>query len=264
MARHWTKPREHGAWGMLYVPFALALLAGGRVSWDAAVLVAAATFAFLSRAPLQAAVRAWHWRRDFREPLALGALYLAGAGACGVLLMASGHTGLLVPAAAGAAILGLNLFQSAGREEKTLPAEILAAAGLALTAPAAHYVVLGRWTAEAWILWVLCAAFFTSGILYIKLRIAGMAQKIPGEHPRLRRWCGAYHAALPVALAAGAAAGIWPWAALVAFSPVIARGLGEGMIEPGKVELRRAGWLEVAWSLVFLLVLGFAFRITGS
>jgi hypothetical protein len=227
------------------------------VSWDAALLALAATFAFLSRAPLQAAARAWRWGQAFGEPLKFGGIYLAGAGLCGGWLVASGRPGLLLPAGAGTAILAVDLLRSIDRQEKTLGAELLAAAGLSLTAPAAHYVALGRWSAEAWVLWVLCAAFFASGILYIKLRIAGIHEKKPGQRQRLRRLCGAYHALLPVLLAAAAVAERLPWAALLAFAPVIARGLRSSFGPLPKLDLRRAGRLEVTWSLVFLFALGF-------
>ena len=257
MAKHWTTPREHGAWGMLYVPLTLALLETRHFSWDAALLALSATFAFLSRAPLQAAARAWRWRKPFGEPLKLGAIYLTGAGTCGGWLIVSGYQGLLLPAAAGTAILGLNLMQSIDREEKSLAAELLAAAALSLTAPAAHYLALREWSADAWILWLLCAGFFTSGILYIKLRIAGISEKVQGERQRLRRISAAYHVLLPALLVAAVIAGKLSWVALLAFAPVTVRGLRSSFGPLSKLNLRRAGWLEVAWSLVFLLVLGF-------
>jgi hypothetical protein len=167
--------------------------------------------------------------------------------------------GLLVPAAAGSLVLAVNLWQSVHRSEKTLAGEILAIAAMSLTAPAAHYVALGRWTAQGWLLWLLSVAYFTSGVLYIKLRIAGMREKHPGQK-RLRVLCGGYHLLLLVLLLFAAGLGGLPWLAAAAFGPVLIRGLWGSLGALGRLDLHHAGWLEVAWSLVFLLLAGLAMR----
>src|SRR5499427_9693670 len=45
-------PKEHGAWAMLYVPFALGVAVVGRVNWQVLLLLLSATAVFISRESL--------------------------------------------------------------------------------------------------------------------------------------------------------------------------------------------------------------------
>jgi hypothetical protein len=263
MSKHWQIPREHGAWGMLYIPLLLGLIAAWQFPWRSLLLIAAATFAFLARAPLQAWVRASHWGTDSREPARYALAYLIFATTLGGWLIVGWQLwGLLLPIAAGTGILALNLYQSVQRTEKTLAGEVMAAGAMALTGPAAYYAAVRFWSFEALGVWALSVAFFTSGILYVKLRIAAMHEKTPGERARLQMLCADYHLLLAVSLIVLVSAGMLGPLAAAGFAPVIARGLWSSFGRPGRIELRRAGWLEVAWSLVFLVCAGAWLAIT--
>jgi hypothetical protein len=254
-------PREHGAWGMLYVPLVLALLCERHLSWPILWLTLSATALFLARTPLQTWARFSHWQRDPAQPRRSAVLLLAAAGITALpLFVWWNFYGLLLLAAVGAAILGLNIWQSVRREERTVGGELLALGAMVLTAPAAHYVARGgEWHTLALILWTLCFAFFASGVLYVKLRIAAMHEKKPGEKARLLRACVAYHLGLlGVLLAATAQGWIHPLLA-AAFAPLIFRALWPVLRGLGRVNLKRAGWLEVAWSILFLVLVSLGY-----
>jgi hypothetical protein len=144
-------------------------------------------------------------------------------------------------------------------EGRSVGTEFLAIATSALNAPAAHYAATGRWTAEAVWLWVLCTLYFASSIFYVKLRVQDAHGKRADEVARVRRRCAAYHAGLLVALAALVITRSLPLFALLAFVPVLARAFAQVVIPSRELNLKRIGWLEVTWSVIFLVVLGTGF-----
>jgi hypothetical protein len=76
----------------------------------------------------------------------------------------------------------------------------------------------------------------------------------------MRRASALYHAGLLVVLAGALGLGhVHAWLVL-AFAPVLGRGLW-GVLHPTlRLDLRRAGLLEIAYSLVFLTFTALAFR----
>src|SRR5450631_4268215 len=144
--RDWHLPLEHGAWGMLYVPFVLGCFAGRGFSWRTLLLFVASTSIFMARAPVLAWARAMHWKKPPGTAPRFACLYLGIAAAAGLPLLVAGHLwGLLIPAAAGGILLGLNTWQALRREDRTVIGEIAAIAGLSMAAPTAYYVTRGQW-----------------------------------------------------------------------------------------------------------------------
>ncbi|MEK7406542.1 MAG: hypothetical protein AAB225_15675 [Acidobacteriota bacterium] len=133
---------------------------------------------------------------------------------------------------------------------------ILAIAGLALAAPAAHYATQGRWSVEALWLWLLSGLYFASGVLYVKFRVLSAHAR----DERVRRWCAAYHSFLLASLAALTATGSLNLFALIAFAPVLARAFWHLVRPSGRLNLKRIGWLEVAYSVLFVLFAAASFQ----
>src|SRR5262247_2193878 len=76
-------PKEHGAWAMLYVPFALGVAVAGRVNWPVLLLLLSATAAFISRESLLVYWRARARVRDAAEAGRALLIYLTLAAAFG-------------------------------------------------------------------------------------------------------------------------------------------------------------------------------------
>ena len=80
-------PKEHGAWAMLYVPFALGVLAAEQISWAVLWTLLAMTALFFARETLR------RLRRARQRGQAAGSLWrsalleLAVLGGCGGLLL---------------------------------------------------------------------------------------------------------------------------------------------------------------------------------
>jgi Na+/proline symporter len=109
-------------------------------------------------------------------------------------------------------------------------------------------------------LWLLSALYMASSVFYIKLRVYRLNPRKQAEHRQALRSCAFYHSFLLVALPALIFAGGLGLFAFIAFAPALVRTFW-GMLKPKmKVNLMRAGILEIAYSLVFLVCAALGFR----
>lgn len=252
-------PKEHGAWAMLYVPFVLGAAASGSDAGSRlaalVLLLLAVTGLFLGRE----SALAWWRARDRDQPAApdarAAAWQLGGAGASAALLLAVFRPPLaLVPLGLfGAVVLGLHLVQMRRREARTLAGEILAILGLTAAAPAAHLVATGTWSRGALGLWVLAALFFASSVFHVRTRVLGMQPRKAVAHRAMRAASAAYHVLLLIGLAAFASMGRVHPLVLAGFLPAVLRALVAVARPARRVDLLRAGVLEIAYSIVFLV-----------
>jgi hypothetical protein len=255
-------PKEHGAWVMLYVPFVLGVAVAGRVNWPVLLLLLSATAVFISRESLLVYWRARARGRDAAEAGRALLLYLALAAAFGSPLIFAFKLFWLIPLGlAGAALLLINGKQAAQMEERGTTGEIMAIVALTMTAPAAHYAAGGRWEMTAFWLWLLSALYMASSVFYIKLRVYRLNPRKQAELRQALRSCAFYHSFLVVALPALIIAGGLGLFAFIAFAPALVRTFWGMFMPKTKVNLIRAGILEIAYSLVFLVCAALNFRV---
>jgi hypothetical protein len=197
-------PTDHGSWVFLLSPLLVGLAAGGRWSAATMALVIAALAGFLVRQPVTIAVKAWSGRRsraDLPAALLWTALYAAAGAAALAVLVRRGFGSVLALAVPGLAIFLWYLWLVGRRDERRqLGLELLATGVLALAAPAALWVGLGRAAPIGWLLWLLLWAQSATSILYVYLRLEQRAWRGPRERRERQR------AAAPSLAAAAAAA----------------------------------------------------------
>ncbi|MBI3877577.1 MAG: hypothetical protein HY300_16730, partial [Verrucomicrobia bacterium] len=170
-------------------------------------------------------------------------ILLAASTVCTLPLLVVWKLWWLAAFGAGAAPLAFR------KTERSVPMQLLAVAGLTLTAPAAWYVATGQLDAHLWLLNVL---YFAGGVFYVKMHVAAAIQR-GGSKLRLGAPTLMYYTALAVAAA-------WWWPVGLAFAPVIVRAfVGVARLSP-VLRIKRLGWTEVAYSLVFLVTLVVAVR----
>ncbi|MBI5247590.1 MAG: YwiC-like family protein [Elusimicrobia bacterium] len=250
-------PREHGAWAIVLAPLLIGFSAAPGFSPAAAGLFAlGALAAFLLRTPLQALLAS----RDDRRALRWLALYAASATAGFLPLIAlMGRPNLLFFAIPAGAMLAANLAATrAGRRFDALN-EASGVVTLCLTAPAAYYAASGALDARAWTLWLLCSVFFLGPIFYIKMaalqhRAAMDAALLPGL-ARMRRLSLGYHAAALAGVVAWTVCGGLPVLAAVPFALAFAKTAARGGRAPQRADFRALGYMEVAYSALFVIVM---------
>ena len=255
-------PREHGAWAMLYVPFAV----GALVAWSAPLrlllLALSVTFVFIARESLLGwwRARSRGQRNDQALRFVLGYLALAGVFGAPLLFVYRLYWFIAMGLAA-LVLLAINALQAAHREDRTTGGEMMAIAGLTLTAPAAYYAARGAFDVTALWLWVLCAVYFASSVFYIKLRVSSINPRMAEARRRSWRSCAFYHTLLLASLVVLALTGSLNLFAFAAFAPVLTRSFWYLAMPVRRISLRRAGWLEMVYSLVFLIFTTLTFRL---
>jgi len=261
-------PREHGAWGMLLVPLITGALVGlvdGGNGWPLAPLTIAVLALFWLRTPVEswmgaAPVKARNERELALVRKAALALTAVAAGALAWLFGGGSHLSLLwIGAAAGAAFCAQAMVKQIGRSGRTA-AQMIGAAGLTATAPAAYYVVTGHIDGVAWALWLANLAFAANQIQFVQLRIRSARALTAAERLAAGRAFLVAQGALVIALAVACAARFFGWLAAMAFAPILARGFAWFLSSGEPLAIHRLGKRELAYAVMFgvLLVAGFA------
>jgi hypothetical protein len=254
-------PREHGAWVMLYVPLVMGTMVAHGPRRPILWLSVAVTFLFIARESFLA----W-WRARRRDQEAIRArrlmlVYLCLAFAFGAPLVLLDRLFGLIPLAIVAfGLLLVNAEQVVQREDRTITGEVLAILGLTMTAPAAHYVIRGRWEAMALGLWGASALYFVSSVFYVKLRMAAAHGRSLEQRERARRQCALYHSFLIAALLGLVLTHRLGVFLTIAFAPALGRAFWHVVQPAERVNLRRVGIAEIFNALVFLIFATLAFR----
>jgi YwiC-like protein len=235
-------PAEHGGWGFVLEPVALALLVAP--SWAGLAVGIAVVAAFLARHPLRLAAGDWMRRRRFPRTIVCEQLVLIYAAAMIVAIaIATALTSarILLPFAV-AAPLGLAQFAwEVRRRGRALTPELLGAAAAGATA-AAIAVAGGRTMTLAATLWLLMVLRSIPAIVFVRAV--------------LKRG----HRSIAVALHVGAvviAFVLWqqhlaPLAAIVAMLLLLGRALIPARTEPP----RRVGIREIVYGTITVLLIG--------
>jgi hypothetical protein len=243
-------PREHGAYGQIFVPLACAL-AMGRPTIGAAGIAVVGCAVFFAHEPalvLLGKRGARALREDGSEALERLALLSAVALVGGAAALAMVPPAVL---ATGALPLVLGAFVgwlvTRGRE-KTTAGEMAAAAALAGVAVPVAIASGVSWGAAfgAWSAWTLA---FGASTWAVRAVIAHQRARVPW----VRR-------VLPLAFAAlaalvSAARGVVPWFCAAAAAPMIVVALAIAASPPHPRALRRVGWTLVGASLAAAAIL---------
>lgn len=231
-------PPQHGAWAMLAVPYLAGLLVAGY-RWADAALAGAWLAGYLLSYYLFQSVKS---RRPGRYRAQL-ALY-AGVAAPLAVLVVVARPQVLWYAPGYAALLAVNAWYAARRRERALlndVASVLQSCLIVLVVA----TIAGTVTADAFVAFVLCLAYFLGTVFYVKTMIRERG------NPRYRRWSAWYHlVALGVAAAAqlagaapsqrSTATGLWAGAL---FAWLLAR----AVLLPGRgLPPKQVGLIEMA------------------
>jgi hypothetical protein len=260
-------PREHGAWGLLLVPLAtggaIGLLAGGHGVTLLAFTVAAFALFWL-RTPVESwlgtglvRARTRQERRTVETTIlilaaivgfALPSLFWEGANRKLVLL------GLF----AMSAFVAQGLLRKLGRHTRML-AQVVGTLGLTVTAPAAYYVVTGQLNGKAWVLWLANFLFAGNQIHFVQIRIHSARGSSCSEKFKRGRSFLVGEVLLAAALLFAWRFHLLPWVAVLAFLPLLVRGITWFFERQKPCIVQKLGWAELAHAIVFgvWLIAGF-------
>lgn len=260
-------PREHGAWGLLLVSLAtggaIGLLAGGNGVPLLAFTVAALALFWL-RTPVESWLGTGLLRartRQERRTVGITILILAAIVAFALPSLfweGSNRELVLLGLIAMSALVAQGFLRKLGRRTRML-AQVVGILGLTVTAPAAYYVVTGQLNRRAWVLWLANFLFAGNQIHFVQLRI----HSAPGSSCSEKFERGRSFLLGEVLLAA-AVLFAWrfhllPWVAVLAFLPLLVRGISWFFERKKPYAVRKLGWMELAHAVVFgaWLIAGF-------
>ena len=262
-------PREHGAWGLLLVPMITGAGLAFRESRNIlpfVLLLTSALALFWLRTPFESLLGTSPMRaqtKDERRTVIFSIAILASIAALGLgtLLWAGRNASLWwIGAAAGAAFAGQALLKKFGRRTRML-SQIVGTIGLTASAPAAYYVVTGKFDVTAWTLWIVNLVFAGNQIHYVQLRLH--TARVEGFRSRLARgWAfAAGQLLLTAGLTVACVGGLLPQFASLAFAPLLFRGWFYFIQRPAPLVVRKLGWSELAQAVAFCVLLVVTFSI---
>jgi hypothetical protein len=225
-------PREHGAWGMLLVPFATGAVAALRssVNFGGLVLfILAAMSLFWLRTPVESWLGTSAIKAQTKDERAFVLKVMAGVGGLAMVSIAAllwnGQLRglLLIGVIAGLAFAIQAGVKKLGRKAR-MPAQIIGAMGLTSTAAGAYYVATGKLDHTAVALWLANWLFAGDQIHFVQVRIhASRAANLDEKMKQgLFFFCG--QVGLIGAILAACRFGLFSGAIALAFLPVLARG----------------------------------------
>jgi hypothetical protein len=139
-----------------------------------------------------------------------------------------------------------------------IAAQMVGAAGLTSTAPAAYSVITGRLDSIAWMLWAANFLFAANQIHFVQTRIHGARLSTRAEKFAMGRGFLAGQVVLAVLVVLAGSQNWLHWYATLAFVPLLLRGFAWFVRKPRPLAVHALGWSELGFALGFciLLVLG--------
>jgi hypothetical protein len=250
-------PGEHGAWSVLFGSFFVAWAAAAFPLKPQLLLLAISmTCVFLAHEPIVKLLRSSrlgvgekaekHWRKWL-------VFYLVpGFGGVAALLGIYRLWSLLPIGTGICLVFGLHLHLASRRQERGILGELLGIVGLSISALVTHYVALGSLEATAYQLWTLSALYFASGVLHVRMCISRFLKK---QEFQKRRWQSLlFHTLLVPILGLTVILNWIPFAALLAYLPVLVRAFWKAFREEIQLNIKRIGYAEVGYTIFFVLV----------
>lgn len=264
-------PREHGAWGMLLVPLAsgaaVGFLRGSNVT-AFLLLLTVSLGLFWLRTPVESLLGTSPMRaQSVPERLfaAKYALFLATVSVITLtaLLWGGKNSGLLLIGVIAFTAFGLQVLARSISRKYRMTSQMIGAAGLSASAAAAYYVVTGRLDSTAGALWLANWIFAGDQIHYVQLTLRH--SKVRGMAERLYRGLGFFFGQVVMfaAVFAACSVGILPKMVLLAFLPVVVRGVAFFFKKPAPLAITRLGVSELLQSVSFGLLLFVSFAWKG-
>jgi len=260
-------PREHGAWGLLFVPLFTGFAAGFAPEyriWSLLLFTVCAVALFFLRTPVESLLgigsMVARTSGERRTALVASAGFGLLASACLIVLIwKERYSALLVLGAViGCTFVLQAVLRRLGRSTRMI-SQVVGAIGLTCAAPEAYYIGTGHLDIRAFVLWAVNWIFAGNQIHFVQLRIrAARATTFTERFERGRLFFIAQLALLPVLVLASLSRKLTPLM-IIAFVPAVLRGSQWFFRKAEPLDVKRLGWSEMKHGIAFGILLAIAF-----
>lgn len=250
--------KEHGAWAVLFVPMIAGTAYANSFSWNVVWLACSALGVFMSYVPVQILLREYIGLHQGREKIDAAKFWSAAYLGCGALFalpLLYQRLWLLVVIGIFGAVSFFGNFLLTRKVQKSIPSDLVAVAGLTLSAPSAYYVVTGALDTKALVLWMLNVLFFGCSVFYVHLKIRASAMKKNRWHVWEKISVGKlnilYHCFVVTVISVLVLYRLTPATIALAFVPMIVHAIAGTVNLSRRVKFKRLGFMLLGHSIVF-------------
>ncbi len=254
--------REHGSWAVLFVPMLIGVVYAGSFSLNILMLACSALGIFLSYVPIHSLLRECNGipqgKEKIRASIVWAVVYVFIGTSFIIPLFLQGYFHLITFAVLGASTFFGNYFLTI-KIQKSIVSDLIAVAGLTLSAPSAYYIATGLFDTNAAVLWVLNFLFFGCSIFYVHMKIK--VSSLKREHFPLRekvtlgRLNILYHLFVVVVVVTLSLYHYIPLTVTLAYVPMVVHAIYGTINLNSKIQFKTLGMLLLAQSILFGLVL---------
>ncbi|MDP2886439.1 MAG: YwiC-like family protein [Ignavibacteria bacterium] len=255
-------PKEHGSWAVLLVPLVVGANVSGIASPSFVFLSFSVIATFLAYLPIEMVLRSKlgiSSGSEEHQAARFWSIAYLSAGLLFVLpLLLEGYWALAAIGVLAAISFLVRFFLGIGRT-RNVGSDLVAVAGLTLTAPSAYYVLTKTLDGHAITLWLLNFLFFGSGVVYVhmKMKAKAMGKIRLGwlERISIGKLNLIYHVVVVAAVLVLASLHLTQTAAILAFVPMIIHAVLGTVRLSQNVRFKTLGFLLLAQSIVFAICL---------
>lgn len=246
---------------MVYIPFFMALGITGILDTKVLLLLLAVTLLFFSQRPLTEVLNRGNCYLSSTRTARYAWLGVYWTTSSILLAVLYFHYHLLhLPyfALILAPVATAFIYFTRHNSLRTVASEFVGILGLTLTAPLAHYVASGQIQPMGFLLWGLNVLYFGSSIFYVKAKVEQFRRcklKSAEKGSSIKLTCAIYHLGLLAVVTGLVMHRVVPSISLLAFLPILVRGLWEIQKTQVRLNFRKVGLREVAYSIFFALTI---------
>lgn len=168
-------PKEHGAWAVVIIPLLCGVSFSHQFSWNSVALAFGVIFIFLCYVPVQQLLRNYMKKPTEKENTRSSRFWAIAYGSMGILFlipaMLQTFVQILILGCI-AVIIFMGNFMWSQYHPKNIIGDLLAIAGLTLTAPLGFYAVGRTQHSVAFLLWSIHFLYFSGSVFYVYMKIS--------------------------------------------------------------------------------------------
>jgi len=254
--------REHGAWAVLFVPLLIGAVYADRFSWNVVYLALSALGVFLSYVPMHTLLRRFIGMEiaaeKHSESFFWAVVYLL-FGVVFIIPLLRQDLWYLIPIGILGMVSYFGNFLLTRTVQKSIFSDLVAVAGLTLSAPSAYYVSTGVIDEKALVVWILNFLFFGCSVFYVhmKLQATALKKKEWGLEDKLStgKLNIVYHLVVVIIVLMLAVYHFTPTMVTLAYVPMVFHALYGTIQLHRRVQFKHLGFLLLGQSIVFAVLL---------